>query len=190
MQLVPASRLKPWDLRASPRAPSATIQDYLRRLRVFDLETTEPAKMLLIDALMAEIVPNHPHLKIWKAVPLETDELTGTADYLVAPDYAYVRTPLLCVAEAKRDDFVQGRAQCIAEMVACRWHNRRADLETDVFGIVSNGQAWQFYQLSLGGEVLETPLYVTSDLPTLLGALDYVVAECARRLPAEALEPG
>lgn len=37
--------------------------------------------MLLMDVLFTEIVP-HAHLKVWKAMPLETDALTGIADYL------------------------------------------------------------------------------------------------------------
>ena len=45
-------------------------------------------------------------LKVWKAAPLESDTLMGVADYLITPKRVYVETPLLCVAEAKRDDFV------------------------------------------------------------------------------------
>jgi hypothetical protein len=183
MELIPAKRLTPWNPNAPPRPPSDFLKEALRRLGVFDLETTEVAKTLLIDALFAEVVPDHPGLKIWKAMPLETDALIGIADYLIAPDYAYLATPLLCVTEAKRDDFVQGRAQCIAEMAACQWNNRQEGHETDVFGIVSNGRTWQFYRLTQLGEIYETEEYSMSDLPSLLGTLDYVCAECARNVP-------
>jgi hypothetical protein len=183
MQLIPAKRLTPWNLDVPPRPPSDILQANLRRLRVFDTAHTEAAKILLIDALLAEVVPDHPNLKVWKAMPLETDTLTGIADYLIAPDYAYLATPLLCVAEAKRDDFVQGRAQCLAEMVACRDNNRHEGHNLDaVFGIVSNGQGWQFYQLTQAGAVFESGLYSTDFLPQLLGALDLVCAECARQV--------
>ena len=138
---------------------------------------------LLIDALFAEIVPLHKHLKVWKATPLSTDTLTGVADYLIAPDYAYLAMPLLCVAEAKRDDFVQGQAQCVAEMAACRWNNAQKGHHVDVYGIVSNGQGWQFYKLTQAGEVYETDLFSTKYMPELLGALDAVCAECARNVP-------
>jgi len=59
----------------------------------------------------------------------------------------------------------------------------RRNHDINIFGIVSNGQAWQFYKLTLAGEIFETDLYVTSDLPELLGALDYVCAECAKNAP-------
>lgn len=183
MQLVPAERLTPWNLDAPPRAPSDTLREGLRRLESFDLVSSEAAKTLLIDELLQEIVPDYPRLKVWKAAPLETDTLTGTADYVIAPNRAYMATPLLCVAEAKRDDFEAGRAQCIAEMVACAWKNRQKNHDTDVYGIVSNGQGWVFYKLTLSGEVFETQVYTTQYLPQLLGALDRVCAECAKNIP-------
>lgn len=147
------------------------------------MESTEQAKTLLIDALFAEIVVNYPKLKIWKAETLETDTLTGVADYLMAPRRAYLATPLLCVTEAKRDDFEKGRMQCLAEMVACRWNNIQSSLDIDIYGIVSNGQGWRFYKLTRDNEAYETNQYGIEDLPGLLGALDYVCGECAKNVP-------
>lgn len=178
MLLLRQTDFQPWKMEILSRPPSAFLTEALTRFESFDTENTEAAKLLLIDALFAEVVPQYPNLKVWKAMPLESDTLTGTADYLLAPKRAYLSTPLLCVAEAKRDDFVQGRAQCLAEMVACQWNNRQEGLEIPVFGIVSNGQTWQFYKLTQIGEVYATEQYSLNDLPELLGALDYVCAEC------------
>jgi hypothetical protein len=68
-------------------------------------------------------------------------------------------------------------------MYACAWNNQQEGYSLDVFGIVSNGQVWQFYQLTLAGEVFESGLFTTERLPELLGMLDYVCAECAKRVP-------
>lgn len=68
-------------------------------------------------------------------------------------------------------------------MVACRWNNRRDGLEITVHGIVSNGNYWQFYKLTPTSAVYETTIYSLRDLPELLGALDYVCAECAKNAP-------
>ncbi len=57
MQLILITRFTSWNLNAPPRPPSAGLQEHLRRLQVFDTQTTERAKTLLIDALFAEIVP-------------------------------------------------------------------------------------------------------------------------------------
>lgn len=182
MQLVGQESIQHWHPDVPPRSPSETLEEILRRLESFDLLLSEPAKTLLIDALLLEIVPLHPTLKVWKEAPLTTDTTTGVADYLIAPKRAYLAAPMLCVAEAKRDDFVRGQIQCIAEMAACRWHNNQRKLDINVYGIVSNGQIWQFYKLTLQSEVLETSLYVISDLPPLLGVLDHICTQCAQNI--------
>ena len=138
---------------------------------------------MLIDALFAEIVPEYPKLKIWKAATLSADNLTGIADYLLAPNQAYMSTPMLCVAESKKDDFEQGTVQCIAEMAAFRWNNRQRNIDIEVFGIVSNGQIWRFYKLTLEGDILKTGSYTTEFLPELLGVLDMICANCAKNAP-------
>lgn len=183
MQLIPAGQFSLWQLDVVTRLPSEWLNSVLRNSDSFDLENSELAKALLIDALLWEIVPLHPNLKVWKSAPLETDTLRGTADYLISPKMAYITSPLLGVAEAKKDDFIQGRSQCLAEMVACQWTNQQENHEIDIFGIVSNGQTWQFYKLTTAGEIAESAQFNTDYLPELLGALDHVCRECAKNVP-------
>ena len=113
-----------WQIEAPPRPPSEHLREDLRRLESFDIEFTEVGRIMLIDTLFVEVVPNHAGLKVWKAWALESDTLIGIADCLIAPKMAYLTTPVLCAVEAKRDDFIQGRAQCAGEMLACREKNR------------------------------------------------------------------
>ena len=183
MPLIGAARFTEWHLEVPPRPPSDILMAVLQRLRSFDTLNTEAAKLLLVDTLLAEIVPNYTQLKVWKGEALESATLTGFADYLITPDYAYMKTPLLCAAEAKKDNFTQGRAQCVAELAACREKNLADDYDTDLFGFVSNGQLWQFYKLTTTSEIYETSDYSVNALPELLGALDYICAECAKRVP-------
>ncbi|MBC8137790.1 MAG: hypothetical protein H8F28_18065 [Fibrella sp.] len=180
MDLIPAGDFIPWQLNVPPLPASDVLTASLQRIQVFDLKNSEAAKSLLIDLLFTEIAPLHPPLKIWKTEPLVSDVAAGVADYLFAPKKAFLVTPLLCVAEAKRDNFVQGEAQCVAEMVACRWINKRDDLSLDVYGIVSNGQEWVFYRLTAADEIFVTDTYSLRDLPELLGVLDQVCAACAK----------
>lgn len=183
MTFIGTQNLTPWRLSATPRNQSDTLIEILRRLESFDLQASGSAKTMLIDALFVEIVPLHPKLKVWKEAILNTDSTTGVADYVIAPKRAYLATPLLCVAEAKKDDFAKGRIQCLAEMAACRWSNEQRGQSLDVYGIVSNGQAWQFYKLTVLREVFETGVYGIKDMPAVLGALDYVCNECAKNAP-------
>lgn len=183
MQLLGRETLTLWHPNAPPRPPSDILLANLQRLNSFDLRSTEQAKTLLIDALFAEIVPHHPNLKVWKAAALDTDTLTGVADYLIAPFRAYLETPLLRAVEAKRNDFERGQAQCLAEMYACAWNNPQAGHDMDVYGIVSNGQVWLSYKWERGSDVYETEQVAISDMSHLLGLLDYVCGECARLIP-------
>ena len=189
MQLIGRESLSVWHLNAPPRPPESTLQDILSRLEFFDLQSSESAKILLIDALFVEVIPRHKLLKVWKEATLNTDTTTGVADYVIAPKRAYLATPLLCVAEAKKDDFAKGRVQCLAEMAACRWNNGQRGLEIEVYGIVTNGQVWQFYRLARTGDIFESGLYTVDGLPELLGALDYVCGECAKNVPATRSNP-
>ena len=184
LDLVPARRTAPWPLETPARPPSDVLLSMLARFQQsFGLMGSEAAKVMVIDTVLAEVVPLHRGLKVWKSEPLEGDTVSGVADYLIAPDYGYVETPLLCAVEAKLDDFAAGETQCIAEMVACRDNNSRDGRDVEMHGIVSNGQGWVFYRLTRTPEVWVSGLFTMNDLPSLLGALDYVCAACAANLP-------
>ncbi len=181
--MVPTREFLPWALDAVPIEPGVYMKEAMARLASFDLVGSEMAKLLLIDAVFLETVPRYPALKVWKSEPLETDLLTGFADYLIAPKRAYLEAPLLCVAEAKKDDFEQGEIQCVAEMVACRWINLQQGTIAPIYGIVSNGSGWQFYCLTPLNVVRQSSLFGINNLPELLGAVDHVCAECAKNVP-------
>lgn len=182
--LIGRGRLSLWEINVPSRAPSPTLIEVLRRLNSFMVTASEAGKELLIDALLAEIVPLHPGLRVWKGEPLETDTLIGCADYLIAPFLDYLSTPLLCAVEAKRDDFEAGEVQCLAEMYACRQKNEAMGLHTNVYGIVSNGQGWVFYRWKADDtEFSRTALFGINALPDLLGALDHICAACDAQLP-------
>ena len=174
MQSIVYQEIEPWEMEQSKREPSDILQEYLRRcFQSFDM-TSNDGKRMLVDALLLEIVPSYPRLKVWHDAPLETKTLSGTVDYLLAPKRAYLDTPLLCVTLAQRDDFDAARIKCIAQMAACRENNRRDGHYRDIYGIVSNGHGWVFYQLVNWGQFFESGVFTFADLPTLLGAVNYV----------------
>jgi len=172
-----------WEIETEPLEPSAFFQERLKRLeQTFNLQGYEESKKLLIDAICEEAIITSDHLRIWKGPQLEGDVTTGYVDYLVAERKRYLDPPLLCIIEAKKDDFEQGLAQCLVEMQACQWQNRQAKHDIDVFGIVTNGEGWQFYRLATTREVYETPLYSVGDMDLLLGRLRYVFELCEQNL--------
>ena len=58
-----------WNLDAPPLPPSDILIAIFKRLEGFDIEMSEAAKELLIDALFGEIIIRHEQMKIWKTAP-------------------------------------------------------------------------------------------------------------------------
>ncbi|MCA1994803.1 MAG: hypothetical protein LDL41_22560, partial [Coleofasciculus sp. S288] len=175
----------PWKFSVEPIAPSEFFQENLRQIsEVFDLQSGEESKKLLIDAICQESLRQFKHLKIWKAAPFSGEQTTGYVDYLLAKRRAYLEVPLLCIIEAKKDDFEQGLAQCLPAMKACQYNNQLLGQKLDIYGIVTNGEGWQFYKLTLDGLVYGSELYAIGNLPQVLGILNFVFEQCEQNLLA------
>jgi hypothetical protein len=76
--------------------------------------------------------------------------LTGECDFLLSRSdpLPRLRSPLLAVVEAKRNDIEGGLGQCAAQMIAVQLFNERAgEAEKPIFGCVTTGEDWQFLRL-------------------------------------------
>ena len=74
-------------------------------------------------------------------------------------------------------------------MKACRWNNEQAGTQIEVYGIVTNGEVWKFYKLTIEGQVYETLPYSLGDRDKVLGILEQVFTKCDEslsKLPARA----
>ncbi|MEM8637315.1 MAG: hypothetical protein AAGG51_00660 [Cyanobacteria bacterium P01_G01_bin.54] len=186
-QLLGIETLELWAIPEHKISPTAFFEERLKRLRThFDLRYCEKSKELLIDAFCEEALEGVDRLKIWKGAKLESKTTTGNIDYLVAPRKDYLDTPFLCIVEAKKDDFEQGLAQCLAELKACQKWNQEQDLALDIVGIATNGEGWRFYQLSVNQQVKETLLYSSKEVDLLLGVLHDLFKRCQDHLITQA----
>ena len=114
---------------------------------------------------------------LWIREPITYDEtLNGTPDYLVATKselgMTVVGTPLIIAVEAKKNDFEQGWGQCLAELVAAQKIN--ADTAIPVYGIVSDGERWQFGKLIDDTFIQNRTSFSIDNLPVLFGAINAV----------------
>ncbi|NEP60183.1 MAG: hypothetical protein F6K31_24805 [Symploca sp. SIO2G7] len=176
-------KLQPWNLPVESVPPSNFFKERLERLqRLFDLRNYEESKKLLIDAFCEEALMNTQHLKVWKGAALKATGLNGNVDYLIAENKDYLEAPLLCIVEAKKDDFEQGLAQCLVEMQACQESNINIDSPMDVFGIVTNGETWRFYKLTVTNEVYETLPHSIGEQAFILGMLQRIFNDCEANL--------
>ena len=129
----------------------------------------------------------HPKLKLWVNQTLKYDDnLFGEPDYFVSAWAEeevidkLVNKPLLAVAEAKKQDFEGGWAQCLAELIACQKVN--ADEQFTVYGIVSTGIIWEFGKLEKNVFTRDLLSYTIADPQRVLGILDFVFMECEKQL--------
>jgi len=168
-----------WDIPFEVIEPSAFFQEELRRIEVFDTESSERGKEVLIDAILQEALNRRANLKVWKEVTLKTEMFSGRTEYLFAQRFRILKHPFVCLAEAKKDDFEQGLAQCLLGMKACQLLNAKAQIAIDLHGIVTNAEVWRFYKLTLRDELYQTPFYsFQTQMPTLFGILDTIFMTC------------
>ena len=103
-------------------------------------------------------------------------KLNGTPDYLIATKSPLGKTvlakPLLGVVEARKNDFEVGWAQCLAELIAIQKLND--DEETAVFGIVTDGERWQFGKFQRNLLTRQNSGFTIDDLPKLFGAIHFI----------------
>jgi hypothetical protein len=124
-------------------------------------------------------------LAIWSQAPLNSgNELAGICDYLIAKRSPLGRIvqdlPYIAVIEAKRDDFSGGWGQCGAEMVAMQQIN--AEVSLPVYGIVSNGEIWEFAELKQHVFTLYKQRFDIANLDVLFSVLTAMLEACKQRL--------
>ena len=117
-------------------------------------------------------------LAFWVRQPIQyNDDLTGIPDYLFSKrselGKIIFEKPYVAVVEAKRDDFTGGWAQCALEMYAIQQIND--DKKLPIYGIVSNGDVWEFAKLEDNLFVEFEDKYTLKDIDTILSVLTSIL---------------
>lgn len=136
-----------------PRAlPEYFVQEFEFDRKNFDVFGSEASRCeAVIYPILREACKSFIQgYSLWSHKSISADAmLTGTPDYVIAKRSQLGKNvldyPLVLVAEAKQNDFVRGWGQCLAEMVAAQRLNGNQALP--VYGIVTDGEIWQFGQL-------------------------------------------
>lgn len=165
--------------------PENFVRDYEFYRQTIDVFSSEASRSeIVISPLLREVYKRHyANHTFWIQKPLVCDEvLSGTPDYMVAGRSELGKTvlekPVVIIVEAKKNDFEQGWGQCLAELVAAEKLNAKP--QQAVYGIVTDGNLWQFGKL-VGQEFCRDPANFTMDhLPKLHAALEHIfqLAEC------------
>jgi len=178
-------------IQAEPLSPSPSFAKNLEfDMQNVDIRGGAAKQEIIIYPLLREIFQGHVEkLSLFSHRPLSIEnrddggkehiKLSGIPDYLVSTCSPLGRTvmgkPLLIVVEAKRDDFDLGWAQCLAEMIAAQIYNESEKIP--VYGIVTNGEGWQFGKLTEKQLLRQPGFFLIQNLDTLLGAVKFVFSE-------------
>ena len=159
--------------------PSATLIAELDFVEKFiDTRVSEFAiRENLIFPVLREVYKKYAeHFSLWSHRFIKYDEvLVGTPDYFISKRSELGKTvlgkPLLLMTEAKKNDFDEGWAQALAEMIAAQKLNEN---DLTIYGIVTDGQVWQFGKLERTAYFYNEKMFTLDNLTELLGALDFV----------------
>lgn len=121
---------------------------------------------------------------LWSHEPLNCDEdLSGTPDYMIAKKSPLGKVvldqPYLLIVEAKKDNFQEGWEQCLVELIAAQKLNHT---DVSIFGIVSNGDKWEFAKLEKNKFIKNKFFYTLQTLSAICGALENVLLQCELQL--------
>ncbi len=159
---------------------SSFIEEFQFSYEYIDVRASEYAicENIIYPILRESYKQYHKKLSIWSHKSIQYDEkLVGTPDYIVAMRSELGKLvfdkPLLMVVEAKKNDFDEGWGQCLAELVAAQKVNDNPKL--DIYGIVTDGQLWQFGKLKENTFVFSQKFLTISDLKILLFSINYLL---------------
>jgi hypothetical protein len=122
---------------------------------------------------------------LWSHQSLNYDaKLSGFPEYILAQRSSLGKVvfdkPYFILVEAKQDNFEAGWAQCLAEMIAAQRLNE--EFKIVIFGIVSNGERWQFGKLESKLFSINIKYYSIQELDKLFDAVNYIFKQCELQL--------
>jgi len=132
---------------------------------------------ILTEAERQAVGPAH----VFPGVTLDVDQtrgLSGFCDYLISRAHKiyYLRSPIVAVMEAKREDIIGGLGQCAAAMVAIREFNERDGTPIpEVFGCVTTGSLWRFLRLTDSVLSIDLPEYYLQEVAKIVGIFVHLI---------------
>jgi hypothetical protein len=125
------------------------------------------------------------HFVLWSHQSLNYDEkLSGFPEYILAKRSPLGKVvfdkPYFILVEAKQDNFETGWAQCLAEMIAAQRLN--GEYQVVIYGIVSNGDWWQFGKLEGENFTRNSTYYTIQELGKLFAAVNFIFQQCEVQL--------
>ncbi len=161
-----------------PIEPSNMLSSYLAaHLDLAVAIGTEKSRSEFVVApILGEVYRNAKgNISLFSGTSFNVDpkrKLTGICDFLISrsPEKLAIKSPVVAIVEAKKDNIEEAIGQCTAEMIAAQIFNaNRNNSITAIYGVTTSGENWKFLKL------VDTTLYVQplsthiEKLPLILG---------------------
>ncbi|MCB1192515.1 MAG: hypothetical protein H7A23_01365 [Leptospiraceae bacterium] len=141
---------------------------------------------MIIAPILVVISEKH-NLPIWSHVRFdvsEEDGLIGVPDFLLAPASKMgdtYKSPVVCIAEVKKENFSEGWVQVLCEMIAAQ--RFKGEPQKTIYGIATGGSIWQFAKIVGKKFVLDPRIYsATVNLQQVLDVLNWFIGEAKKEL--------
>jgi hypothetical protein len=175
-----------------PSLSLVTVPDWLsdllaRGTRLALISEKSRSEFIVVPILLAARELSGDRLAIFSGQRLDVDAargLTGECDFLLAlsPPVPPLRSPIVAIVEAKKNDVEAGLGQCISQMVAAREFNETSGrIGSPIYGCVTTGEAWQFLRLANHTAELDHRRFYIDNPTGVLAAFASIVAEAERQ---------
>jgi len=169
---------------AQPVEPSTWLIESLKRANNTGFGSEKSRSERLVSPILLELSnQNQDAFAIISGANLDVDlshGLNGECDFILSFTRLQdlVRAPIFCINEAKKQDIELGTAQCAAQLLGASLLNKREGKHIPVlYGCATTGIEWRFLRFEQQVFILDETRYLISDLPKLLGVLQFIVSQ-------------
>jgi hypothetical protein len=182
---------EPFFFDLQPIAPSDYLKQALIRSKPFQTTGSEKARSeFIIAPILLELRElRNNSVSIFSGEEFTVDSppetlceresgLSGICDFLVSQtgNELIIDAPVITLVEAKKGVLKDGWGQCIAEMVAARKFNEnRGKSIKHIYGVVTSGSLWHFFQMEGDIVFLDPNEYPLSPVDQLLAILNWMM---------------
>ncbi|WP_293133459.1 hypothetical protein [Microcoleus sp. bin38.metabat.b11b12b14.051] len=158
--------------------PSALLTEFLQDNAQLALKiNTEKARseMIIAPILLDLRKQVSSKISLFSGVDFNVDierGLNGTCDYIISksPEQLFLKSPVIVLVEAKKENIGAGIGQCASEMLAAQLFNDREGNQIPVIlGVVTSGNIWRFLELSEKHLRVDATEYYLKDINKVLG---------------------
>lgn len=163
-----------------PLEPSALLKAFLGQNANLALKiNTEKARseMIIAPLLLDLINQSKKPISLFSGVDFNVDSkqgLNGTCDFLISAsnEQLFIKSPVVILVEAKKENIMGGLGQCLAEMIAAQLFNQQEGNQISmILGVVTSGNIWKFLQLEGAECRIDINEYYLKDISKILGIL-------------------